>query len=191
MRRITSLIMLVVLIVLCGGCKNGEKTNIEPTNMLTINPKLNNIVITKKSGTPLIEEEKNDIKLILSIVMYADDNFQKAEILKNGRNEEEEKKLKKTIGNIINSAIKRGNDKTTDEKATKALMNAAASADTLILYVYADMFSISDYDPMEYYESYKKAKEKCMNYLIECYNFDFNNNDEIYDKYFSRVIDIY
>lgn len=191
MRRITSLIMLVVLIVLCGGCKNGEKTNIEPTNMLTINPKLNNIVITKKSGTPLIEEEKNDIKLILSIVMYADDNFQKAEILKNGRNEEEEKKLKKTIGNIINSSIKRGNDKTTDEKDTKALMNAAASADTLILYVYADMFSNSDYDPMEHYESYKKAKEKCVNYLTEYYNFDFNNNYEVYDNYFSRVMDIY
>ena len=95
-------LLIALFLLFSYGC------NANSEQILKINPKVNNIVINKKSGTQITDEEKQDIKLILSQIIYCEDNYlkfcnandlQKILLIKSKKMQMKEKKAKKVIGN--------------------------------------------------------------------------------------------
>lgn len=103
-------LLIALFLLLSYGC------NANSEQILKINLKVNNIVINKKSGTQITDEEKQDIKLILSQIIYCEDNY-----LKFCNADDLQKKSKKNFFEIL--LIKSKKMQMKEKKAKKVIRN--------------------------------------------------------------------
>lgn len=198
MKKIEMFICIILLLV-TSGCGKKSNTNVkenelkqeetketkENEQILEINKKLDGVFIEKHTGTQLIDDEINDIKLILSGIIYCYEHYQDPNII---NNEDEIDKTQEllagsTLGAILKKAGERLDNKITDEDSARSIIKAAAS-------VYAKMAVCVWYkaDKTELEETlhnmYMEGLETTWISLNKCFNIEY---DSELQKYFEVI----
>ena len=160
MKKFIYLLIALFLLISYGCNANSEQ-------ILKINPKVNNIVINKKSGTQITDEEKQDIKLILSQIIYCEDNYLKFCNADDLQKKKQKELLRNTADKIKENANEREKSKKSDRESQIGLQGAAAEVDGMGAFVYGDF---SKYDSMETYNLYNNRKKECLRHLYNYYD---------------------
>ena len=187
MKKIGMFICIILLLV-TSGCGKKSNTNVkenklkqeetketkESKQILEINKKLDGVFIEKHTGTQLIDDEINDIKLILSGIIYCNEHYQDPNIINNKDESDKTRELlNSTMGAIVNNAAERGNNKITDEDSVRSIVTAAGTVYSgMGVYVYGKFYET---EAEEMRKSYMEHLKKTWTALDKCFNIEYDS----------------
>ena len=186
------LFLCLILLLINSSCKRYIKKEMK-SPYLSINPILDNIVIQKKTGGNLTDDEIYEIKLILSCIIYCDNNYANAiyTVEPGDIDQNEYLVLDNTCSNICNHVLNRTGGEL-KIKSDENIFVVTANLVRLCVKVWANSNYRENEIPKKYevtnymlsneaQEIYRQDKEKVLKRLYEYFEIKY---DDDLKKYF-------